>query len=246
VDKLIIDPGEFTQTRGVQKIISLNRKWNPRFIYVDKGHGTTQIEQLHLFGIQTPTSGLHKKVKGIDMASKTEIKDPTTKRFGMMVDKENKHLMVELSARQLEEGRCLFPRSEDVKSGLVTQLRNYEIIRWSSAGKPVYTKDDEHTAVAWMLSIYAFVLEFTDIRKIRLSTRMAATPDFGRSKVPSRTGFQEPEDTREPVDTDRPLRHVKGAYTSMNFLKSRVEDRRRPKRETFGNRGRKSSRRSNF
>ena len=130
------------------------------------------------------------------MSSKSEVRDPVT---GASIKKDTKTLMVEIAARRVEDGQCVFPRLEDVKTGLVHQLRNYEVIRVSEAGRPIYTKSDEHTAIAWMLGIFAFMMEFTSLARANVVTQTASIPEFTLVSEddisPNRSSFDTPSRT---------------------------------------------------
>lgn len=180
VYKEIVDPEEFTQQKAIERIVHLSMHWDVDWVYCDKGYGTTQIEELHQYGQKYPKSGLHKKVKAIDMGGKMEIRDPKTANSSIYVKKYIKTLMVEIAARRVEELQCRFPRSEDSRDGLVEQIRNYEIIRYAENGKPIYTKENEHTAVAWMLSVFALMTEYTGLVRGKVAKGIKAVTDFGK------------------------------------------------------------------
>lgn len=174
--KKVIDANEFTQHRAIQEIVKLNAIWNPEFIYVDEGDGTTQVEALQLWGMQNPNTRLHRKVKGVDFGSKTLIRDPMTKKF---VKKATKPLVVDLCVRQVERRNCILPKGEDTQNGLVGQMRDFAIKKYGREGQPIYTDDKEHTLIAWMLSVYSVVIELTDIAKVKGSSKIAFTGPLG-------------------------------------------------------------------
>jgi len=177
--KRVVDANEFTQHRAIQEIVKLNEIWGPEYIYVDEGDGTTQVEALQLWGMQHPNTRLHRKVKGVDFGSKTLIRDPMTKQF---VKKATKPLVVDLCVRQVERKNCILPKGEDTQNGLVGQMRDFSIVRYGREGQPVYADDKEHTLIAWMLSVYAVVIELTDIAKVRGSSKIAFTGPLGEGQ----------------------------------------------------------------
>ena len=176
VSKKVITQESFTQVRSCEVIIELNEIWNPEFIYVDVGYGATQIEMLKKYGLENPLSGLASKVKGIYFGDKMEIRDPVTKQI---VKKHMKSFIVNLAARRMEDGQIILPDSEDLKNGLVGQIRDYTVIRTTALGQPVYSQDNEHTLVAWMLSILAATMEFSDINKQNRAHNIAIGGKFG-------------------------------------------------------------------
>jgi replicative DNA helicase len=170
--KVIVSRMEFTQTKAIEKIIELNAYWNPSFIYVDQGYGNTQVEILHQYGLKHPASGLRRKVKGIQMGSKVTMQDA----FLGPVDKEVKPFIVNLCVRRVEQNEVVLPRSEmhgEGTEGLVDQMIAFRIKRFSPDGRPIYDQTPDHTLTAWMLAIYGFWMEHTDISKRKGSTRVA-------------------------------------------------------------------------
>lgn len=176
VCKRIINQEEFTQVRSCEEIISLSEKWNPEYIYVDQGYGSTQIEMLRKYGLEHPKSGMANKVKGIYFGDKMEIRDPVTKQI---VKKHMKPFIVNIAARRMEDGQIILPDSEDIKNGLVGQIRDYTVIRTTAFGQPVYSDDNDHSLVAWMLSILAATMEFSDITKQNRAVNIGLAGKFG-------------------------------------------------------------------
>jgi intein/homing endonuclease len=174
--KEVVDPSEFTQHVAIHRINELAKVWKPEFVYADSGDGDMQVEALQLFGQQHPETKLHRMAKGIDFGSKVVVKDPLTKGF---VKKAVKPLMVDLCVRRVESMECIFPRSEDTKTGLVGQMREYRVIKYGRDGQPTFTKEGEHTLVAWMLSVYGFIMEMSDLAKSPTVTRIAFTKPLG-------------------------------------------------------------------
>ena len=199
LDKIVIRGGEFSQIAAVEKIIELDKTYNPEYIYVDAGFGQTQVEMLKKYGKRTQGSKLYKKVVPYAMGSNIEIRDPVTKR---KIKKPAKPFMVNNSVLQIEQDRIILPVSEDTQilvdsseekesgtgQGLVQQMRNFSIERISSTGLPTYSQNEEHTLTAWMLSLAAFSLEMSDLRgKLPFSppvmTQSLAMPTESHGKI---------------------------------------------------------------
>ena len=172
VHKTIINPDEFAQTAAVEKVIELNAYWKPQWIFVDDGAGSTQVELLKRYGMSNKDSKLDSKVIPINMSSNLEIWNPAE---NVKEKKYAKHFMVNNSVKYVEDGVVMLPISEDtsvtidendksaaVGVGLVQQMRNYEVKRFSSLGRPIYSQGYEHTLTAWMLAILGFTLKNTD------------------------------------------------------------------------------------
>lgn len=176
-----IHADEFTQTKAVQRIIRLHSKWDFDWIYVDKGFGDSQIEQLHLFGKKHPSSRLGKIVKGIAMQANIEVWDPFTKQ---PTKKNSKQMMVNLSARRVECDQCIFPKIEDNNGGLVHQMRNFEAERISRDGQPVYNTMEDHALVSWQLGIMALVMEYTHLGSPSYSSKVVFADIHGSKPKP--------------------------------------------------------------
>jgi hypothetical protein len=190
LEKSVVKAGDFTQHEAIDRILELDKRYNSDFIYVDAGYGAVQVEMLHKMGIANPSTRLHKKVVAYDFSSKVEIRDPKT---GTMIKKAPKPFMVNMTTIQLEEDRLILPRSEDTQvlvdttegeesglsSGLVQQMRNFEILRYSVTGLPTYSQGEDHTLIAYMLCIVGFLLEFSDLRSYRTHMGMMYTGPLG-------------------------------------------------------------------
>ena len=176
IDKIVISQTEFTQTKACETIIELNEKWDPVAIYVDQGFGYAQIEMLHKYGLENPLTGLVQRVKGINFGDRIEIRDPAT---GKRVKKHIKPFIVNLCVKRVEDGHIILPYSEDVKHGLVGQMRDYTVIRRTAIGQPIFRDEDDHTLIAWMLSIMAATMERSDMIRLNTVPHVAIGGKFG-------------------------------------------------------------------
>lgn len=223
--KRIINQEEFTQVRACEEIIALSEKWDPSFIYVDQGYGSTQIEMLRKYGLEHPKTGMANKVKGIYFGDKMDIRDPVTKQ---VVKKHMKPFIVNLAARRMEDGQIILPESEDIKNGLVGQIRDYTVIRTTAFGQPVYSDDNDHSLVAWMLSILAATMEFSDIIRQNRAANVGLAGKFGEkttSDIQINRGKQESEKRERLAITPRwfgkSLFHESTARNTLNFIRGR-------------------------
>lgn len=213
--KETVDAGEFTQHKAIERIAALNEVWNPEYIYVDEGDGTSQIEDLKIWGMNKPASRLHRKVVGVDFGSTVLIHDPMT---NAMIKKQVKPFMVDLCVRRVEGMYCEFPRAEDFSTGLVGQMRDFCIVRYGRDGRPVFSDDKEHTLIAWMLGIYAIVIEFSDISKGVLSTKIVQVGHLGEKQATLITRHK----VREMRERQKRLTPVPRTF-SMGQLKAQAE-----------------------
>lgn len=73
-----IPRSEYTLTKAVDRIMELNKIFQPKHIYVDRGFGEVQVELLHKAGVENPQTKLRERVKGVSFAETIEVKDPYT------------------------------------------------------------------------------------------------------------------------------------------------------------------------
>jgi replicative DNA helicase len=165
-----IPSGEFTYSNAIREIVRINAEFNPAFIYADRGHGEYQIEALHKYGEMHPETGLDKKVRGISFSDRIRIPDPVTKEID---NKDIKPFMVNQAVLLLENGRLALPTNDRL---IMDQMLDYYEERRTPTGRPVYSSENDHALDAFMLSLLAFTLEFTDIAKSKLTSQIAPAP----------------------------------------------------------------------
>lgn len=154
LNRIEIPAGERTYDIAVKKIIELDRIYNPKFIYPDRGAGEYQIEMLRKV--------LGDKVKGIHLGSSHMVRDPYSREFDK---KPIKPFMVNQAVLMLERGMLRIPHKE-VDEVINRQMTNYQVTKISpKTGEPTYSSDDEHALDAFMLSLLAFVIEMPEIAK---------------------------------------------------------------------------------
>ena len=157
-----INKSEYTLTTAVDRIIELNRIFNPRHIYVDRGYGEVQVELLRKHGVENPSSKLKERVKGVSFAETVEVRDPYTK---LMIKKEMKPFMVDNLRQFLERENVLF--SEDDEE-LYLQLISYVVVRTTSTGRPVFEAGGsavDHAHDALMLALLAITQNYGEFSK---------------------------------------------------------------------------------
>lgn len=167
---------KMTQLESISRIIELTKRFRINHIYVDAGFGTTNIEELQLYGKKHPESEMHRKLVAIDFASKVTVFDPYSKEE---VQKAMKPFSVNNAVTCLERNELILPDSEDEKVKLVGQMREYRIERISPLGTPRYTEDNDHILDAFNLSLLAFQMEYSEL------IRLTHTNEVAISKRPS-------------------------------------------------------------
>lgn len=202
VNRVEIPRGDFTYDNAVKKIIDLNYIYDPKFIYVDAGHGEYQIEQLHLHGIKHPETNLHKKVKRIQFSQKIEIRDPGTRE----VDKKDvKNFMVNQTSILLDRNQILLSYFDQM---LWKQMMDYQVVRVSQNGKPIYTSENEHALDAFMLTVLGFTLEFPDITKILEDVQLVRKGYVINTKFGEKLSQKIFEDKRDVYETRKKAKEI--------------------------------------
>lgn len=169
IDRVEIEPSEFTFDNAVNKIIDLNNRYKPNYIYVDRGHGEYQTETLQ--------KKLGKKVKGLSFSQKLEYKDPFTNEKDK---KEVDHFMVTQTSILLERDQLMFSKYDQ---HFLDELRNFRILRYTSTGKPIYNDDNEHAHDAFALTVLAFNQEYPDLADLLVTFKPANNFEFVDKKI---------------------------------------------------------------
>jgi intein/homing endonuclease len=167
-----IDDQEFTQNIAMAKIRDLHAKYNFDHIMVDRGYGSTQIEDLHLFGLKYPETRLDKIVKAVETDSQIEIDDiangDTRKTYV-------KNFAVESLVRFTEQHRVRMPiednlatkrKSKDEGYSIFDEMNDYVIDRYTANGRPVYKGRDDHDLDAYMFTLYGYLTEVVKTNKL--------------------------------------------------------------------------------
>lgn len=174
LDKIAIPRNKFTLTIAVDTIIKMDRVHNFDWIYVDRGYGEMQLEQLHLYGKSHPETGLHKKVIGVSFSEKIPVRDPYTRKKDQ---KDVKPFMVNSSVNLFEKGMvALPPRDLQLKE----QLEQYSIKGISPNGRPTYTDVNEHFVDAFNLCVLGFMVQYDAMIKVQLAKRIAPITTLDR------------------------------------------------------------------
>lgn len=232
-----VQKGEWTYDLAVKRIIILNEKFKPKFIYVDKGYGEYQVEMLRRWGQRHPESGLEKKVKAIQFGQHIEVRDPIN---GKIDKKPVKPFMVTQLEILLDRNQLLLSNDDDV---VWRQLQNYRVKSISAAGLPIYSATMEHVVDCLGLATLAFTLELPELTRIVLSSRNSSI--IRRSKLPQPMLESMSSDSRadlpkwwldwdEPV-ANRPLVPVSGSrkFNGINGFSRGGSTRSTTKRRSF-------------
>lgn len=166
--KIIIPETEYLQTESVDIIINLNRVWKFKYIFVDAGYGSVQVELLKKHALVEPSSLLDQKLFAIAMNQHLTVTDPVT---GEEVKRSAKHFLVEQTKKLLEDGSLVLPKSEDTTlstgtgdMGIAQQMRNFRVEGMSVYGLPRYSQGDDHTLTAYYLACGGFYWKDGDLK----------------------------------------------------------------------------------
>jgi hypothetical protein len=175
VDKRIIRKGEFTQHDGVKAVMDMDKDWKPDYIYADEGYGAMCLEALWRHDKLNPQLKLNyrRRVVAVFGNSRVTLPDP---RGGELEPKPVKPFMVDTLAHWVETGMLILPKEEDTNSpileseipflniGVVQQMRDFKIERWSPTGIPKYSQGYEHTLMALCFAALGMVMNFSEVR----------------------------------------------------------------------------------
>lgn len=167
---------EYSYDNAVNKIIEINKIFNPSLIYCDRGSGEYCIERLHIYGDEHPESGLKQKVVGWSFANKIKIYDPIT---GEEDNKPMKPFMVsQLQIAFERENLVLSPYDELLHK----QLVDYEVEKIGVNNNPVFSSKNEHFIDALGLAYLAMTLEFKELTGVMQD--IETTSNFEITKTP--------------------------------------------------------------
>jgi hypothetical protein len=161
VENVNVPKQDWTQLRGMEVLTELAGFWQPEFIYVDAGHGSTNYEMLRLWSGQQPAhsyeSTIVDRIKKYYFGGSLEIRDPLSQEI---VKQPAKAYMVEASVRKFENRQIKFSASDEV---LRKQLLNYIVKSRAESGKPLYGMENpkigDHRLDALNMAIVAFERE---------------------------------------------------------------------------------------
>ena len=157
IKRVEVPRGEYSYDNAINTIIELNEIYDPSWIYCDRGAGEYQIERLHIYGDEHPTSCLKTKVKGFQFKNSLDIMDPITKQLDR---KPMKPFMVNQLQIAFERENIMLSPFDEI---MHKQLIDYEVEKIGANGNPVFTSVNEHYIDALGLSYLAMVLEFPEL-----------------------------------------------------------------------------------
>lgn len=159
---------EYTLTKAVDRIIELNKIFEPKHIYVDRGYGEVQVELLTKYGVENPSSRMRDRIKGVSFSESVEVRDPYTK---LMIKKEIKPFMVDNLRQFLERQSLLFSALDEE---IYLQLISYIVVKTTNTGRPVFEAGGsavDHAHDALILALLAITQNYGELNKISYAVK---------------------------------------------------------------------------
>jgi len=215
-----IPRSEYTLTKAVDRIMELNKIFQPKHIYVDRGFGEVQVELLHKAGVENPQTKLRERVKGVSFAETIEVKDPYTQ---LPVKKEMKPFMVDNLRQYLEKEKILFSESDEE---LYLQLISYVVVRTTQTGRPVFEAGGsamDHAHDALMLALLAITQNYGELMRSNYTTKTQSFSNtFYMPKAASSEEGSEPKHTPSVGRADALMASRIGRMASKPKLKRKI------------------------
>jgi hypothetical protein len=142
-----IAQSQFTLSNAVRRVIELNDIFQPEWVFIDKGFGEYQLEELQKYGKSFPKTGLAKKVIGVAFWSTIECPMPG----GGVEKKRFKQAMVSLM-------RTWFERANIEIAGPDTELHRDLIeyhVKSQSESNIKFSETNDHSIAALGLAAMA-------------------------------------------------------------------------------------------
>lgn len=244
--KIIVDESLYTQTESVDLLKNLNRQYRPKYIFVDRGYGQTQVELLRKHALHEPSSLLDVKLFDIAMNQHIDVIDPIT---GEQIKKSAKHFMIEQTRKLMEDGFLVLPRSEDTtvsasssQMGLIQQMRNFKVEAISTYGLPRYSQGQDHTLAAYYLAVGGYYWKEGDLKgapyakniagiEVSDEIRPSTHPSIAEREADIKKGWVLKSSTSKIVETpslkSRSLSKSSFSRGGMNNIKKNIEERSR-------------------
>ena len=142
------------QVKGVRTIIELYNAFSANFVYVDRGHGSMQSEELaeYFFKIGKP-----EVFKAVDFSSTYPYEDIFT---GEIVNKRMKVMMVYFLQKRFEFKEIMISKTEESDQNLlIDQLNNYFVEKYDNREQPIFSSGNkpDHILDSLMLAMFAFI-----------------------------------------------------------------------------------------
>lgn len=236
VSRWEVPRGSETLTRATEFVKLVYHLYKPDAIYIDRGYGDMQHEQLQLAaknaslpGGDKRCIGLEKVLRGVHFAESVKIFDPFSNEE---VKKDVKDYMVTLTIKMLEDDEIVLNRRDyDEVPGptdMIKQMEGYQIVRRSITGKPIYEAASsvvgDHALDAFMLCVMAMHQEWGSFARPEQHAAPMSV-NFNLFDILSSDGI----DLSKDISSDSPVqgRIVRSNIGGRSFRNSRTVTRKR-------------------
>lgn len=221
VDKVVVRKQEFLHHETMQTLMRLDAKWRCDYIYVDQGYGEVQVEGLYREDLANPHLNLRytERLKAIHGNHTVILKDP--RNPGLEIKKPAKPFMVDLLAAWVDANVIFFPESEDTHAqlieselafleiGLIQQMREFRIEKFSPQGQPRYTQGYEHTLMALCFAALGMAMNFSEINEQNIDGSVVynSTP-LGAPRPENQTDTQKQDNQANSLAANKRLHEM--------------------------------------
>lgn len=145
-----IPQSEFALSKAVERVIELNELFEPKWIFIDRGYGEYQLEELWKYGKQFKHTGLETKVVGHTFADVVEMPTPN----GSVLKKKFKEAGVALIRKWFEDEKL---EISILDSKLAEEFYGYQVIG-QTEHTIKYSTENDHAIAALCLAAMAMLL----------------------------------------------------------------------------------------
>jgi hypothetical protein len=231
VYKEVIRKSDFTQHEGVEAILRIDREWHPDYIYVDEGYGAMQVEALWRYDKLNPHLRLDyaKRIRKVQGNENVIIPNPLG---GDPIKKMAKPFMVDSLAHWVELGFLKIPECEDTQTplieaeipfvniGLIQQMREFRVEKYSPSGQPRYSQGYEHTLMALGFAALGTLMNFSELKQTISTVQAVYDPRLFTDKPKPANDLENVKDAKAPSVAEtaarlRPGRVIPGAGVGL-------------------------------
>lgn len=149
-----IPQSKFTLMNAVQRVIELNEIYQPVAIYVDRGYGDYQLEELQARGKRFPHTKLMERVVGVQFGETIDVPMPG----GGVEKKRFKQAMIALLRSWFERSKIEISEHDH---DLIKQLIEYHVVSQTEANLK-FSEENDHGIAALGLAAMAMHQKVTN------------------------------------------------------------------------------------
>ena len=191
---------EYTLGAGKDRVIELDKVFQFAYVYVDRGYGERQWEELVK---EMPYGDM--RVLGKNFSSSVLETDPAT---GAIVKEEFKPFLVDNAVNLYEKRKVMIAKNDEK---FLSQLLGYMQLKISATGRPVFGSMDEerigdHALMAWMMALLGHTEKYGDII-VPMDLVKPRAFDSNLALVPGDTRSDRRKELKAINKTSRPMTH---------------------------------------